>query len=423
VNSKSGQDFKKYLTKSGWEQLLKGHPWLLKKHLSPEFTPPQNHSLAHLGEHWFSVSPKSPIPLRRVGPSMRNWAFGEKDKNYPMKFLGPSATGPEVSLFWTSIKNHFVETLKYKKSLNPNDTCFRWIFSENDLFPGLIVDIFGHTAIAQIQTPFVEDFWDTIFLVLCESLRECHFNLSKFQWSILRNHQFRNDEGLELIENENLSLEESVETWMGLKWKMSPGRGQKTGAFLDQGDNHLRAVHWSKQLSLKTCWDLFCFEGGFGVHLLHETQAQVTFVDSSEKALLACEANLTLNNLDPNRAKTIKQDVFAFLRQDHETQPDLIVLDPPSLAKKQSHRTSALNSFRDLNLQAAKKIKSGGMIISCSCSQVISKDDYMDMLRSAAHSARRSFSVLEVNGPSADHAPLVGFPEGDYLQAWYLRVV
>jgi 23S rRNA G2069 N7-methylase RlmK/C1962 C5-methylase RlmI len=205
---------------------------------------------------------------------MRNWAFGEKDKNYPMKFLGPLDTGPEVSLFWTSIKNHFVETLKYKKSLNPNDTCFRWIFSENDLFPGLIVDIFGHTAIAQIQTPFVEDFWDKIFLVLCESLKECHFNLSKFQWSILRNHQFRNDEGLELIENENLSLEESVETWMGLKWKMSPGRGQKTGAFLDQGDNHLRAVHWSKQLSLKTCWDLFCFEGGFGVYAAWDPYAE-----------------------------------------------------------------------------------------------------------------------------------------------------
>ncbi|MEO5667869.1 MAG: rRNA large subunit methyltransferase I, partial [Bdellovibrionota bacterium] len=102
---------------------------------------------------------------------------------------------------------------------------------------------------------------------------------------------------------------------------------------------------------------------------------------------------------------------------------DLIVLDPPSFVKNPKDKDRALRAFRDLNLRALHCLNPGGLLVSCSCSHHIDPEDYRHMLKGAAHDARRSVRILEVHGPAPDHAPLLGFIESEYLQAWYLEVM
>ena len=416
-----GHPVLKHLTKQGLQQLRHGHPWVFGSQVSEN--PSKSAGLWHLGEHWFFFSPRSEIRLRRFGPSLRLWnAPGSGDSSWigtPEEF--------EARLGGT-IHDLLMASLRRRIRLFPGEKCFRWIFSECDLIPGLVVDRFDSKLVVQIQTAPIELFWPVIRKSLA---RVFSLELGIEPEIIeLRNSSIRAKEGL-IVEKADEALgddivsqiPEEIFDWNGLKWHLRPGSGQKTGAFLDQRDNHWAAVRWAQDLQLKEAWDLFCFEGGFGLHLAH-AGLKVEAVDESKSALLTARRNAQLNELTEENFQTIEADVFWMIREKARLglQTDLIVLDPPSMTRSKQNRDDALRGFKELNLRALKCLRPSSLLVTCSCSGAISREDFERMLREAAHDARRQVRVLEARGPSADHAPLLGFPESEYLQAWYLGV-
>lgn len=404
---KDNTSLKDILTFEGFTQLKKGHPWLFKNHFKKNFSLPQKPMLYPLGEHWFLLSPQSNIVLRRLGPATRFWPSENLERN-PIQTLPDFETFFEKSVF-ELLKNSFEK----KQILVNSESCFRWVFSENDLLPGLIIDVFYDDLIVQILSSPMEHFWPVIKKVVLEIKP----NAKIYEQ---RSHPIRTQEGLEIIENDTTIFKECA--WNGLKWNFSLLNNQKTGAYLDQKENHLKALHWAQKLNVKKAWDVFCYEGGFGLHLA-KANVDVLAIDDSKQALENLKKNATLNGVS-KKITILKKDAFVFLKDQFnlKKKTDLIILDPPPFAKKSSEKSGALKGYKELNLRAMHSLNSSGLLVSCSCSHNISKSDFLKMLREASHDARKQIHVLEVGGASGDHAPLISFPEGNYLQAWFLLV-
>lgn len=401
--------------RDGFHRLSTGHPWLFRGNLTADFTNSATRSgIFPLGEHWFLCSTHSDIALRRLGPPQRLWPTGKDENREPI-----FETEGFERLFGSWLKAHLKERLFLKRQLLSGESCFRWIFSESDLLPGLIVDVFNHELVCQIQTEPLEVFWPVIKKYL----------LSVFQEALqkepliheLRRSKLRAKEGLVVEESAPQSGNEKWIAWNGLKWWMNPGLGQKTGAYFDQKDNHLAAVRWAKTLSLKEAWDLCCFHGGFGLHLAQQG-LNVLGVDDSAYALEIAAKNAAQNGI--SGYSTQKADVFDFLRDrfDKKIQTEMIVLDPPGVSGSKKNLPSALRGLKELNLRAMHCLKPGGLLVSCTCSHAISEELLLQVVREAAHDVRRVVKVIEKRGPSSDHAPLVGFPESEYLRAWYMMI-
>jgi len=407
---------KSHLKPRGFGKLMSGHPWLLKNYFQKNFEFPKDVGVYPLGEHWFLYSPQSEICFRRLGPAERFWP-DLKLSRAPILNLDEFE-----KTFYAPLLKHCIQTFETKKKLLNNESCFRWIFSENDFIPGLTVDIFENTLVVQLQTAPIEFFWSQLKKILLNALSATtKQDISCFKILEQRHHSIRKKEGLPLIQN-NVSKKINV-YWNGLKWKVSPGASQKTGAYLDQRDNHLKTLHWAQKMEVKEAWDLCCYEGGFGVHLAKEG-IKVTAIDLSDDALLRAKENAELNGVSADTYETVKQDVFYFLTEKfaRAEKTDLIILDPPSFTKRASKVNRALKGYRDLNLRAMHCLKPGGLLVTCSCSHHIDRESFFYMLQEAAHDARRSVHVLEVCGPSIDHAPAISFPEGVYLQTWFLSI-
>jgi len=407
------------VTNEGLGRLRSGHPWLYEDHLKPGAFSLTEAAVVPFGEHWFFYSPLSKLRLRRLGPTLRYWPNPE----VPRKPITTTEAFAEV--FAAPLKELFTASLRTRMQLKfEGDTCFRWIFAENDFVPGLLVEAYGPVLVCQLQSAPIEKFWPVLKPLLLEVYGQgTGLDSSKIQVIEQRHLPVRKLEGLEVVD-EARSEEKHTLRWNGFDWTITPGGSQKTGSYLDQAENHRRTADFARRMNHKTAWDLCSFEGGFALHLLKEG-LEVLAVDQSERALEALKANVKLNKLSESKLSTQKDDVFEFLKAQQQagTKVDLIVLDPPSFVKNPKDVDRALRGFRDLNLRALHCLKPGGLLVSCSCSHHIMPDDYRRMLKGAAHDARRSVRILEVRGPSPDHAPMLGFVESEYLQAWYLEVI
>ncbi len=413
-----------FLKRPGFDSLTQGHPWLRASQFQTTgLELLKEVGVLAFGEHWFWVSPQSDIRLRRLGPAHRLW----------LRDQAPEGTWITSSEAWTArfgtyFENHFAKRLEAKLrslALAPDESrCLRWIFSENDDFPGLIVDNFGDTLACQILTAPVEYFWKAIQPLLANAY--LRVTGKKPHLLELRNAPIRKKEGLEL-QPTNEATEGRWFQWNGLQWWWTPGEGQKTGAYFDQRDNHQKTAEWAKRFSVDTAWDLCCFEGGFGLHLA-KNGIHVLGVDQSQRALDTAKKNQLQNQIPDDCLQWVAHDVFDWLRIEApqaSRRPQMIVLDPPSFMRggggKHQHH-SALRGYHELNLQCLKQLEPAGLLVSCVCSQRISLEDYRQCLQSAAHDARRQIRILETRGPSSDHAAELQFPEGQYLQCWTLAV-
>lgn len=400
----------------GFQRLCAGHPWIFRGHLSEEFLKSAlKPGLYPLGEHWFLYSTQSNIALRRIGPNERLW----------MGLAGGSERLPilDVSVFeehfshW--LKQHLLKTYQKKQLLLDGEKCFRWIFSESDLLPGLIVDVFENELAAQIQSEAMEWAWPAVRKILLKSSEELGLkNPVIFE---IRRTKARLKEGLSNIEIPDVQSDLKILEWNSFKWHMQAAKGQKTGAYFDQRENHLSAANWAKKLQLKNAWDLCCYHGGFALHLA-KAGLSVHAVDDSKQALEIAEKNTELNSLTGMSFE--KADVFEFLRRqyDQKSEVDMIVLDPPSVSASKKDLNSALRGLNELHLRAFHCLKKSGLLVTCTCSHAINETLLLNVIREAAHSARRHVQVFEKRGPSPDHAALPNLPESDYLHAFYLGV-
>jgi 23S rRNA (cytosine1962-C5)-methyltransferase len=200
-----------------------------------------------------------------------------------------------------------------------------------------------------------------------------------------------------------------------LRFRYDAGAGQKTGAFLDQRENYAASERYARGSAL----DVFCYQGGFALHLARVC-SNVIGVDSSRPALEAAEQNFTLNrdSLQSREIEWIEANAFDLLRDwsDAHRKFSTIVLDPPAFAKTRRALPTAIRGYKELNLRALKMLESEGILVTCSCSHHLTQADFLEMLAEAARDAKRRIRLLEVRGQSQDHPVVAGIPETAYLK-------
>jgi 23S rRNA (cytosine1962-C5)-methyltransferase len=202
----------------------------------------------------------------------------------------------------------------------------------------------------------------------------------------------------------------------GVRFRYDALGGQKTGAFLDQRENYAAAAQYARGEAL----DVFCYHGGFALHLARSCD-KVTGVDSSRPALEAAEQNAALNSRE---IEWIEANAFDLLRDysDAGQRYDSIVLDPPAFAKSKRELPTALRGYKELNLRALKMLRPGGILVTCSCSYHVSNADLLETVSEAAADSHRILRVLENRGQAKDHPSVLGIPETSYLKCLILLV-
>lgn len=307
-----------------------------------------------------------------------------------------------------------------------NDAC-RLCFSEADELPGLVVDKYGQLIVLQFLTRgmLAQAVAETCTRILQEELNpEAIFERP--------DPRIRELEGLPAPNSDPLWLRDPAESIAstqfhlnGLVFHYDVNAGQKTGAFLDQRTNYKASAEWvQRQETAGRVLDVCCYQGGFALHLARVC-CQVVGIDVSRASLEVAERNLAANR---NQIKAdvdwIEADAFEILRDwSREGQTfDAIVLDPPAFAKSKRAVEGAWRGYKELNLRAIKMIRSGGLLVTCSCSHHVSWSDFESAVSSAAADAQRRVRLLERRGAAPDHPVLLNMPETEYLKCLVLEV-
>ena len=298
----------------------------------------------------------------------------------------------------------------------PDNTAFRLVHGEGDFLPGLVVDIYGDTAVLQAHSPGMHVARDII-------ARE----LTRLPGAGIANVYYKSETTLPFKarldpQNDYIigSYSGNVATENGLKFHIDWLRGQKTGFFVDQRDN--RAL-LGRMSAGRRVLNMFCYTGGFSVYAMAGGATEVVSVDSSAKAVTLTEANVKLNFPDSDtRHRAVAEDAFKHLDAMQRGAYDLIVLDPPAFAKHRSALHNALQGYRRLNARAFEKIAPGGILFTFSCSQAVSREQFRVAVFSAAAQSRRRVRILHQLTQPADHPVSIYHPEGEYLKGLVLYV-
>ena len=295
-----------------------------------------------------------------------------------------------------------------------NNAC-RLIHGEGDNLPGLIIDLYDHTAVMQAHSAGMHVYRHEIAKALKEVMGDTVSNIYYKSETTL---PFKAD--LESTENGFLlgGSTENVAMENGLLFHVDWLKGQKTGFFVDQRDNRALLEHYSLG---RNVLNMFCYTGGFSFYAMRGGARLVHSVDSSSKAIDLTRANVELNFPGDKRHEAFAEDAFKYLdRMGGEY--DLIILDPPAFAKHRGALRNALRGYTKLNAKAFEKIRPGGILFTFSCSQVVSKQDFRNAVFTAAAQSGRSVRIMHQLTQPADHPVNIYHPEGEYLKGLVLYV-
>ncbi len=318
-------------------------------------------------------------------------------------------------VFW---KNKLQQAFEMRKSIglttDPTNNTYRLVHGEGDNLPGLIIDIYGKTAVMQAHS---------VGMHVCR--KEIAEALSEVMDGIIENIYYKSEttlpfkadlgqenEFLKGGSNDNIALE------YGLKFHVDWLKGQKTGFFVDQRENRHLLEKYSKDRSVL---NMFCYTGGFSFYAMRGGAKLVHSVDSSAKAIDLTNKNVELNFPGDTRHQAYVDDAFKFL-DNMGDRYNLIILDPPAFAKHKDALRNALQGYRKLNAKAFEKIMPGGILFTFSCSQVVSKDQFRTTVFTAAAMSGRSVRILHQLTQPADHPVNIYHPEGEYLKGLVLYV-
>ena len=311
------------------------------------------------------------------------------------------------------IRQRIADAISYREPIVRDTDAYRVVFSEADFLPGLVVDRYNDILSLQILTQAMEA--EVVRSALISELTETLHPASIVERV---DSKIRQLEELPPRLSGLLSGEKSstVFTMNGVQFKFEALEGQKTGAFLDQRENYAAAAQYAQGEVL----DVFCYQGGFALHLAPRC-SRVTGVDSSRAALEVADQNAALNHRE---IEWIEANAFDLLKDYSASgqRYDSIVLDPPAFAKSKRDLDAAMRGYKELNLRALKMLRPGGFLITCSCSYHVSSSDFVEMLASAALDAQRTARIVEVRGQAKDHPILLNIPETAYLKCLILRV-
>ncbi|MDY3070551.1 MAG: class I SAM-dependent rRNA methyltransferase [Parabacteroides sp.] len=296
----------------------------------------------------------------------------------------------------------------------PTNNTFRLIHGEGDSLPGLVVDMYAHTAVMQAHS-----------VGMHHARHEIAKALKAVIGDLLENIYYKSETTLPYkadIDSENGYLlggdVEDIALENGLKFCVDWQKGQKTGFFVDQRENRSLLEKYSRGRSVL---NMFCYTGGFSFYAMRGGAKVVHSVDSSAKAISLTNRNVELNFPGDERHQAFAEDAFKYLER-MGSNYDLIILDPPAFAKHKNVLRNALQGYRKLNAIAFEKIKPGGIIFTFSCSQVVSKENFRLAVFSAAAQSGRNVRILHQLTQPADHPVNIYHPEGEYLKGLVLYV-
>ncbi len=301
--------------------------------------------------------------------------------------------------------------------IHPDNNIFRLVHGEGDNLPGLIVDIYGKTAVMQAHSVGIHADRSVIAEALLSVLSVVNIeNLFYKSKGTLPYKAGIEAEDLYLAGGKDVN-EVGIEN--GFTFHIDWLKGQKTGFFIDQRDNRTLLEHYS---SGRSVLNMFCYTGAFSVYALRGGAHRVDSLDSSSKAVSIAGQNILANFGEEQRHTSHVGDAFKFLQEADAGTYDLIVVDPPAFAKHRGAINNALQGYKKLNQLAIEKIAPGGILFSFSCSQVIQKEQFRLALFSAAAITGRKVRVLHQLSQPADHPINIYHPEGEYLKGLVLHV-
>lgn len=333
--------------------------------------------------------------------------------NIAVKILAFEPIESLASLFLSRFESAHRLRQQIGLSHGSDTNCYRLINAEGDSLPGLIIDWYNGTAVMQSysiamyqQRQLIVDCLKTIYQSNLHTIYDKSAAVLQKTYSGVQNEYLLGSAAIGHVQEHGHPFQ--------IDWE----EGQKTGFFLDQRENRAELARYVQG---KRVLNTFCYSGGFSVYAIRSGAELVHSVDSSAKAIAWTEGNIALNNPHAIPHQSFTRDVFEFLK-DCEATYDVIVLDPPAFAKGLSARHSAMMAYKRLNTLALAKVKSGGIVFTFSCSQVVSPDNFQGAVTAGAIDSKRRIRVLDHLTQPADHPTSIYHPEGLYLKGLVLQV-
>ena len=296
---------------------------------------------------------------------------------------------------------------------SPSNNTYRLVHGEGDNLPGLIIDVYGDTAVMQAHSIGMHNVSKEIAKALVDVME-----------SRISNVYYKSETTLPIMDATDMNgfiyggSDNNVALENGLKFRVDWLKGQKTGFFVDQRENRSLL---EKYAAGKRVLNMFCYTGGFSFYAMRGGAQLVHSVDSSAKAIDLTRENVSLNFPGDQRHEAFCEDAFKYLEKADDNY-NLIILDPPAFAKHRGALHNALKGYTRLNQKAFEKIERGGILFTFSCSQVVTKDHFRNAVFTAAALAKRNVRILHQLHQPADHPINIYHPEGEYLKGLVLYV-
>ncbi|HEU4383304.1 MAG TPA: class I SAM-dependent rRNA methyltransferase [Anaeromyxobacteraceae bacterium] len=381
------------VTRRGVERLERGHPWIYRSDV--EKAPA-------------SLAGGEVVALVDGRRRFQGKAFWSARSQIALRLL----TRDEVAVDDAFFADRLARAAALRAQVFPGEPALRLVHGEADLLPGLVVDRYGAVAVLQTLVPGTERLKPFLSELLATALGA---------EAVLERNDVRVRELEGLPPQKGLlrgTLPGPLEYREGeVRMRLDPLGGQKTGAFLDQRENHLRAGEYARG----RCLDCFSYAGGFGLQLARRA-AEVTAVEMQPAAAALLRENVELNGA--RNLQVVERNAFDFLRDEAEREPawDLVVLDPPAFAKNKQSVPAACRGYKEVNLRALQILRPGGLLLTGSCSYHVSEAMFEEIVLDAANDAARPLQILERRGAGRDHPVLLGAPETRYLKFLVARV-
>lgn len=385
--------------KSGRERsLLRGHPWIFSGALASVEGEPEPGQVVCA-----CTDQGQPLAL----------GFFNASSDIVFRAVTTDTSTVMDDAFW---RQKIRSALALRERIVPSETtAYRLVNAEGDGLPGLIVDRYGETLVVAVNTAGMEKHCKQIFHALAHEIRPR--GIYERSEGGARRMEGLSDRMGSVMGGEPCVPIEIREN--GLRFEVDIISGQKTGFFLDQRDSRLLMGCLSSGASVLNC---FSYTGGFSVYAAWGGAARVVSVEASAAANEMATAHLAMNGFSAMGHPVIRADVFQYLRRTEEVF-DIIILDPPAFAKAKRDIKTAGRGYKDINLQALKKLRNGGFLATFSCSNYIDEDLFEKIVLGAVQDAGRTVRLLKKLGPGADHPTNLAHAEGRYLKGLLLGLL
>jgi 23S rRNA (cytosine1962-C5)-methyltransferase len=381
------------ISRKGADRLAGGHSWIYRSDV--EKTGP-------------GIAPGDVVAIKDGRGRFLAKAFWSAKSQIALRII----TRDEEAIDEEFLAGRIDQAAKLRELVLPGVEAVRAFHGEADLLPGLVADRYGDVVVIQTLIPATDRIKGQLAALLAERLGA--------RTVVERNDvRVRELEGLTQVKGVLRGPEPGPSEYREgeVRLALDVLGGQKTGAFLDQRENHLRAAEYARG----RCLDCFSYAGGFGLQLAGRAET-VTAVEMQAPAVALLRGNVELNAA--RNVEVVEANAFDYLRDEAEKEPgwDLVVLDPPAFAKNKTALPAARRGYKEINLRAMQILKPGGVLVTASCSYHMAEAEFEALLLEAANDAGRKLQLLEKRGAGRDHPVLLGVPETRYLKCFIVRV-